>query len=130
MERGIIVKEYFELQGYLNRANKLSNQKTEIKFILEQGELFEYRAYAVSFGAHEVHKLAVAERTRAKMWERTGNTRFLNLEEFCAHFLNDMEKDMKFPFSPSFLQDSLLILWSDKLTEKFSMLLLNQNYKP
>lgn len=76
MERGPIVSEYYQLRDYLNRANKLSNQKTTMTFKIEEFSLLEYRLYVISTGTYEIHKLALSERNRSKNWECTGFTRF------------------------------------------------------
>lgn len=79
MKREPIISEYIQLRDYLNRANKLSNEKTELKFEIEQFKLFEYRFYAISESQHETHRIALTECSRAKNWERTGLTNYKNL---------------------------------------------------
>ena len=130
MERGPIVSEYHQLRQYLNRANKLSNQKTELKFEIEQTSVIEYRLYAVLVGQFETHRLALAERTRSKTWERTGYTRFVNLEEFCALTLNRIENKRNPNTKSSIVPKELLIEWKQYLSKKLSNLLLNRGYEP
>jgi hypothetical protein len=134
MERVSVVKEYFGLRDYLNRANKLSNQKTELKFEIEQNKLFEFRLYAVSYvisiRVQESHKIAIAERTANRTWERTGHTRFRNLEEFCAQFLNQQEEHLDAFHKLREPSDKILKEWSEQITETMKMLLLNKNYEP
>lgn len=130
MERGPIVSEYHKLRDYLNRANKLSNQKTELKFEIEQFAMFEYRLYAISHGPHETHKLALAERNRNKIWERTGFTSFRNLEEFCTNTLNDVETQQGSPFKTTQISKELMNRLQEKISSSLSHLLLNKFYEP
>ena len=130
MERGPIISDYFRLRYYLNRANKLSNQVTELRFEIEEVQLFEYNFFAVSQGKNELHKIALAERTGNKIWERTGNTRFGNLEEFCAECLNEFEKSRIKPFRPRKLAAEVQVLMAQETLARLKMLLLKKNYEP
>ena len=130
MERGPIVSDYFRLRDYLNRANKLSNQVTELRFEIEELQLFEYNFFAVSQGKSELHKIALAERTANKTWERTGNTRFGNLEEFCAASLNRFENSKTQPVRPRKLTAEAQVLMAQKTSAQLKMLLLKKNYEP
>jgi hypothetical protein len=130
MERGPIVSEYFKLRDYLNRANKLSNRITKIGFEIEEIRLFEYKLFAVSSGQNEIHKIAIAERTASKIWERTGNTPFAQLEEFCATCLNDEEKRQA-PLNRSRkIPHELCELMAKWISTRLKMLQLNKNYEP
>ncbi len=129
MERGPIINEYHQLRDYLNRANKLSNQKTELKFEIEQFAIFEYRLYAISQGPYETHKLALAERNRSKTWERTGFTKFRNLEEFCADMLN-VEELKEVPFKTTQISKNILGHLEQKISSSLTDLLLNKLYEP
>lgn len=130
MERGPIVSEYFKLRDYLNRANKLSNRATKIEFEIGEGQLFEYKLFAVSRGQNEVHKIAVAERTASKIWERTGNTPFAQLEEFCAAGLNDFEVRRPYVGRSRKIPDELLETMAKGIATGLKMLLLNKSYEP
>lgn len=129
MERGPIVGEYHELRDYLNRANKLSNQKSEINFKIEQSGLFEYCLYAVLQCEHETHRLVLAERSRNKTWERAGYSRFRNLEEFCAKVFNEYREQ-----GLSHASIHLSVHTTNKMTleleHKLKNLLLNRSYEP
>lgn len=130
MERGQIVKEYFELREYLNRANKISNLTSKLEFKIEQIELFEYQLCAIIQSKFETHRLALSIRDKRKIWERTGFTRFQILEEYCAKILNKFQENN--------VQIDRSIKISDLVTErmeravqdKLKMLLLNKNYEP
>lgn len=130
MERGPIVSEYFKLRDYLNRANKLSNRITKIEFEIEEVRLFEYKLFAVSSGQNEVHKIAVAERTASRIWERTGHTPFAQLEEFCAACLNDFEKDRSSAMRSRKILDAAQDVMAKQVSMRLKMLLLNGSYEP
>jgi hypothetical protein len=128
MEREIIVTEYQLLREYLNRANKLSNQKSELTFKIEQIDIFKYSLFAIIESNHESHKLALAERTQMRVWERTGYTTFKNLEEFCAGVLNEVET----PRLPrlKYLSTQIIEKLQKEINLKLSNLLLNNAYEP
>jgi hypothetical protein len=130
MERGPIVSEYFRLRDYLNRANKLSNRITKIEFEIEEIRLFEYKFFAVSSGQNEIHKIAVAERTESKIWERTGNTPFAKLEEFCAASLNELEERRGPTNRSRKIPHELRELMTKWISKRLRMLLLNKSYEP
>ena len=130
MERGPIISEYFQLRDDLNRANKLSNQETELTFEIEETRLFEYKLVAVSRGKNESHKIALVERTAGKTWERAGATRFRKLEEFCAACLNEVEDSKAKPKRPRKIPDEFKELMSRKVLNCLKMLLLNKGYEP
>jgi hypothetical protein len=88
MKRDSIVDEYFQLKNHINRANKLSNQSTELQFEIEEIRSHEYGLFVKSFGNSEKQKLMIAILSSAKIWERAGYTSFQYLEEFCADCLN------------------------------------------
>jgi hypothetical protein len=129
MEREIIVTEYQKLRDYLNRANKLSNQKSELTFKIEQTNLLSYHLFAVIESNHESHKLALAERTRIRVWERTGYSPFKNLEEFCAATLNLFQAN--FVLSKSlYLTKEIIFEFETEINLKLNSLLLNKLYEP
>ncbi len=130
MERGPIVSEYFKLRDYLNRANKLSNQTTKIDFKISELQLLQYKFFAVSVGADESHRIALAERTAAKTWERTGHTAFSKLEEFCAQSLNDFEKEFALSVRPRKLSDDTSQRMARGISIRLQMLLINKSYEP
>jgi hypothetical protein len=130
MERGLIVSEYFRLRDYLNRANKFSNQITEIGFEIEEVQLLQYKFFAVSYGPNESHKIALAERAADKIWERTGNTRFSKLEEFCAENLNQIERVKGPQIKSRKISEPLKILMAREISAHLKMLLLNKGYEP
>ena len=130
MERGPIVSEYFRLRDYLNRANKLSNRITEIGFEVEEVRLLEYKLFAISSGQNEIHKIAIAERTVSKIWERTGNTPFSKLEEFCANCLNELERRRTSLARSRKIPGELRDVMAKQISARLKMLLLNKSYEP
>ena len=130
MERALIIKQYLELRDYLNTANKLANQPTEMKFSIEQVELFKYRLFATIATQHEQHRIALTERGPNKTWERTGHSRFRDLENYVAEFLNQREEERRLLVRSSLIPESALQDWAKKLDAKIKMLLLNENYEP
>lgn len=130
MERGMIVTEFHQLRTYLNRANKLSNQKTELKFRIESLVLFEYQLSVICVGATESHRLALCHRGRSRTWERTGNTIFGGLEEFCAKVLNSAEALDAIPFRTVQLSSRQLEKLEGEVSHQLKSLLLNKNYEP
>ena len=92
MERNLIINEYVQLRTYLNKSNRLANEKTSLDFFIRKINQSEYQLFAFVNGVAEEHKIALAARDRFRNWERTGFTPFKNLENFCANLLNKKEK--------------------------------------
>jgi hypothetical protein len=130
-ERAKIVGEYFLLRDYMNRANRLSNQATEIKFEIERIGHFGCRLLVVSYSKNEVHhRLSIAERSSDKDWERTGNTGFINLEEYCAQTLSFLERRETQPGKTGPLLDDIMRNLEQELSIRLKNLFLNNSYEP
>lgn len=130
MERAPIITQYHQLREYLNRANKVSNQKTQLEFRIEQTELFEYQLCAILQNQFETHRLVIASRDRSRNWERAGFSKFQQLEEYCAVVLNNFEKIELDQFKPMKLSDQIIVKMSRRVQENLKMLLLNKSYEP
>lgn len=130
MQREPIVSQYHQLRDHLNRANKLANQKMELEFKIEQYVPDQYRLFAISKNEHESHRIALAERGRNKTWERTGFTRYRQLEEFCAFVLNDREKYFGKKSKIKQIESEEISTLQQVISEKIKMLLLNAGYEP
>ena len=82
MERARVIQDYYQLRNFLNRSNKLANQKSELKFEIVQINPSEYLLYASVVGPDESPRIAIADRGALKTWERTGFTQFRFLETY------------------------------------------------
>lgn len=130
MEREPIITQYHQLREYLNRANKVSNQKTQLVFRIEQTELFEYQLSAILQNQFETHRLVLATRDRRRNWERAGFSKFQQLEEYCAYVLNNFEQENNEIYRPLKISDLVAFEMAQKLQDKLKMLLLNKYYEP
>lgn len=130
MERGPIVQDYHALVGYMNRANKLANEKSDLKFIVDHSEIYEYRCAAVIASMHEAHRLVLAVRTFGGLWERAGYTRFKHIEEYCAYFLNSQEADDELGKRNRYLSTQEQADLGTQFTHRMRMLLLKKSYSP
>lgn len=130
MERENIIKEYIQLRNLLNRSNKLSNERSELSFEIIEYKPFEYRLFAILESDQEAHKLALAERNRQKIWERTGFTKFKNLEDFCALSLNNYEYLENKSDMPMGITSDKLKAYGQNISNIFADLFLNQSYEP
>jgi hypothetical protein len=126
MNRDLIIREYYLLRNFLNRSNKIANQKSELKFIIEQFGMSNYRMYAVIVGQGETHQIAIATRDISKVWERTGLTEFRLFENYCADFLNEFEKKWKFPKSNLTLPLNFINKAEIEIKNNLSTLLLDE----
>lgn len=91
MDRSIVLNEFLELRKLLNQQNKIADVKTEFQFNIERVRTSEFRLMAVVFGNGENNKIEILNRNRQENWERSGYTKFINFENYCADFLNNLE---------------------------------------
>ncbi len=88
--RSQIVKEFFELIIYLNRANPKSNSKTELVFDIKtntyNSKILEFGCYLR--GIESPQFLVLSKKHLNKRWISSGYTRFINIEDYCRDQLN------------------------------------------
>lgn len=95
MDRNLIIQEYAQLRVYLNKSNKLADEKTILGFEIYRTDNGEYRLFAYVKSSAEKHRVAISIRNRFRNWERTGFSPFESLENFCAELLNLEEKSIE-----------------------------------
>jgi hypothetical protein len=128
MERGLIVREYFQLREFMNRANTRPNHTTNMKFEIELNRSNEYTLFAISSGKIETYRLAIAVRGGNRSWERAGTTQFQKLEQFCADFLERFEHDQSTTGRSARLSDGFKQRLEKEISSHLKM--LKKSYEP
>ena len=87
-DRNQIVREYFQLRVFLNRANLAANQQTDLKFIITQTDSDRLELLATAKANQHSAKLVLAVKNKPGVWEAGGFSKFRVFENFCCENLN------------------------------------------
>lgn len=120
-----IIREFFEIKPYLDRANKLKNEKTTLKLLVrlpKPGQPLQLIAYVTD--APDGPFILLCEVFRKK-WKPVEMGGFQNLKEFCANELNISMKNLIDQFD-----ETIGIEEGRKLNAKFDTLLIGEDSAP
>lgn len=128
MERNQVLEEYWGLRKLLNLGNKVADERSEVTFKIEALPLSEYRLLAAAISKNEVQKIELARRDQRRNWERSGFTKFMGLENYCANFLNEQETTVEHEeILKSILSDDDIAQRTEKIQRRFDILLIDQD---
>lgn len=125
MERNIVLAEFLGLRKLLNQQNKVADVMTEFRFQIARVGPSECRIYAVVFGGGEENKIEIVARNNRGYWERSGYTNFINFENYCADFLNNLEEYEKLGTNKKNLLDMDLAAMISALQKNFDNLTID-----
>ncbi len=81
-----LVNEYLELLGLLNKTNKLPNEKTILRYIIEKDQNMNTLIY---FSVNSDKKLLMFVLNSKRKWIAAGSTKFFDLEQHYIEYLNN-----------------------------------------
>ena len=82
-----IIKEYFELQVYLSRANQYPNEKVKFSFSIDKDNEENFSFFALAENDSFFQKLLIATKKFRSRWRPVGVTPFSYLEDHCCSLL-------------------------------------------
>ncbi len=87
-KRAQIIRDFFAIKPYIDQANKLANEKTELQFaarVSKEGGSLELIAFT---SAHPNASFVLLCKTSKDYWIPAEETGFFDLKEYCAKELN------------------------------------------
>ncbi len=90
--RSLVTKDYFKLRILLNRTNKRSNEKTNIRFLIQKSE-FKWR-FVATLDQKGSSIIELCSYGSENSWDESGFSGLQALENFCCTNLDKYQKIM------------------------------------